>query len=756
MAKFSAEPPAPPPSTDESTPFRRNRTPRDRRLDLLDRLAARLISFGGASIVLAVIAIVLFVGAGALPLLRGASARPVTPAPPTATPAVTAVAVDEYQQQLLTVNESGTVEIADFAHPGARARTITLDLQGAQPTVATFDFARSLLAVGDARGGVHLFGLDWHVDYTDTGRQVSAVLGEPRHIAFFDSASAVQHLAVARTTEGLITLAADNAAGQLFTWSLDPVWETESRGSLPPLDPEAPADWLTAMAITQSGERLAVGTRDGRVALYDLKDAGAPDLELAFAASKRAVTAVAFLLGDKSLVVGDEQGGVWQWLPVRGDAGGAPTYVPVRNFAPHAAAVQGVQASPRDRSFLTLDQRGGIHLSHATAHRTYLELPDSAGHLRALAFAPKADGIVAVAADGRVLHWHLDNPHPEATLRTLFGKVWYEGYSQPEYVWQSTGGSDEFEPKLSLIPLIFGTLKGTFYAMMFSVPIALLAAIYVSQLARPGFRATVKPLIELMAAIPSVVVGFLAALWLAPRVQGHLIGTVLLLIFVPLFAVFASVLWLAIPLRFRHYLPDGIELVVIVPFILLGGWAALTIGPVIERAFFAGDVTQWLFSSQGIRYDQRNNIIVGLAMGFAVIPIIFTVSEDALSNVPTSLVSGALALGASRWQATWRIVLRAASPGIFAAIMLGLGRAVGETMIVLMATGNTPIMDWSIFNGMRTMSAAIAVEVPEAPQGGTLYRVLFATAFLLFVFTLLLNTLAGLVGARLRRRYGRF
>ena len=142
-------------------------------------------------------------------------------------------------------------------------------------------------------------------------------------------------------------------------------------------------------------------------------------------------------------------------------------------------------------------------------------------------------------------------------------------------------------------------------------------------------------------------------------------------------------------------------------------------------------------------------------MGFAVIPIIFAISEDAFSNVPRNLVSGSLALGANRWQTVSRIVLPTASPGIFSAIMIGFGRAVGETMIVLMATGNTPIRDWNPFNGFRTLSANIAVEIPEAPQFGTLYRVLFLAALLLFVVTFAVNTAAELVRQRLRERYAR-
>ena len=155
--------------------------------------------------------------------------------------------------------------------------------------------------------------------------------------------------------------------------------------------------------------------------------------------------------------------------------------------------------------------------------------------------------------------------------------------------------------------------------------------------------------------------------------------------------------------------------------------------------------------SWGLTYDQRNSLVVGFAMGFAVIPIIFTIAEDSLSNVPQHLRAGSLALGATPWQTAIRVILPTASPGIFSAIMIGFGRAVGETMIVLMATGNTPVMDWSIFNGFRALSANIAVELPEAPEGGTLYRVLFLAALLLFVMTFLVNTVAELVRLRLRQ-----
>ena len=155
----------------------------------------------------------------------------------------------------------------------------------------------------------------------------------------------------------------------------------------------------------------------------------------------------------------------------------------------------------------------------------------------------------------------------------------------------------------------------------------------------------------------------------------------------------------------------------------------------------------------GLQYDQRNAVVVGFAMGFAILPIIFTISEDAMSNVPNHLTSASLALGAVPWQTAVRIVLPIASPAIFSAVMLGFGRAVGETMIVLMATGNTPIMDWNVFNGFRALAANIAVEIPEAPLGGTLYRVLFLAALLLFITTFVVNTIAELIRQKMKKKY---
>jgi phosphate transport system permease protein len=193
---------------------------------------------------------------------------------------------------------------------------------------------------------------------------------------------------------------------------------------------------------------------------------------------------------------------------------------------------------------------------------------------------------------------------------------------------------------------------------------------------------------------------------------------------------------------------------VILPVIILTVWIAFAIGPIVEVQLVGGDLQAWLREVMGIPYDQRNALVVGLAMGLAIVPTIFSIAEDAVYGVPTHLINGSLALGATPWQTLVRVVLLTASPGIFSAVMIGLGRAVGETMIGLMATGNTPIMDLNLFEGMRTFAANIAVELPESAVDSTHYRILFLTAMVLFVITFLFNTLAEVVRQRLRTRYG--
>lgn len=250
-----------------------------------------------------------------------------------------------------------------------------------------------------------------------------------------------------------------------------------------------------------------------------------------------------------------------------------------------------------------------------------------------------------------------------------------QDYGTPEaplaYSWQPVST----EPKYSLLPLLQGTLKVTLIAMFFSVPISLAAAIYTAEFAPKWAREVYKPVVELLAGFPSVVLGFFA-------------------------------------------------------LIVLASWL------------------QELFD-----FEYRLNAVnAGLALSLAVIPIIFTVCEDALSAVPRKLREASWALGATRAETTIRVVLPAAVPGIFAGIVLGFGRAIGETMIVLMATGNAAITSWSFTDSTRTLPATIAAELAEVVFGSPHYRVLFFLGLLLFLITFVLNSAGSWIIVRLRNR----
>jgi phosphate transport system permease protein len=516
---------------------------------------------------------------------------------------------------------------------------------------------------------------------------------------------------------------------------------------------------VTALTLASRTELLAVGTEEGKVYHFDLRDAAKPLLVETTQASEhsKAITALAYLMGDRSLVVGDAAGQVVVWMPVREHPGTNQTRMTaVHRFAPHPSTVTDITISQRDKGFITTDVGGEIRLHHSTSEQTLLALAPQQGALRSTYFSPKADGLVGVTETNRLVHYHIANPYPEITQATLFSSVMYEGYERPELVWQSSSGSDDFEAKFSLTPLIFGTIKGTVYAVLLAVPLAVLAAIYTSMFMHPDYRAKIKPTIEIMAALPTVVLGFLAGLWFAPVLERNFPAMAGMVLVTP-FAVAASAgLFLLLPASVRNRIRPGVEALLMMPVIIAVVWGCLATNAWWESFLFDGHYKPWLQTHLGLNYDQRNAIVVGVAMGFAIIPIIYSISEEALTNVPKNLIAGSLALGATRWQTLTHLVLISASPGIFSALMIGLGRAVGETMIVLMATGNTPIMDWSLFNGFRTLSANIAVEIPEAPHGGTLYRTLFLAGLLLFVATFLLNTVAELIRQRLREKYSQF
>ncbi len=757
---MTTAPLAAPPAARAAAAASRQRTA-SRRL-FADRFARWAIAAGGIAIVASILGILAFILVEVLPLARVASVVPGRIVP-LAVDNARAMIVDEHRTHAVVLSGDGRVR-AFAAAGGEPLAAVDLVLAPAPVgTTATATARRvtataattSTLAAATEDGQVALVPVSFRVRFAEQTRVVEPSLGTPVVVAVPGAESApIRSLAIQLGEEGEALVAAQLADGSLmlvrravatnaFTGA---VAESLSSHRL-----EAPGE-LPHLLLDDLQRTLYAAGPAGELLEWSLED-GAPGPLHAISVGPSPITALTTLIGERALVVGQQDGSLSVWFPIRPDENVAETgLVRIREFPRHPGAIRHLVPSARNKGFLALDQSGLLGLYHSTSERTLWRGAAPLPGAEVLSYAPKADAAYLLG-DGHLAEMAIDNPHPEVSGRALFGKVWYEGYAEPDYVWQSTGASDDFESKLSLTPLLLGTLKGTVYSLLLAIPLGVFGAMYASQFMHPRLLRYVKPTVEIMAALPSVVLGFLAGLWLAPRLEGTFPALILALLVLPPLVLAAGLGWQLVPRRLRGRLWSGTEVLLFMVVLALGLWLCVALSRPVEDGLFGGSFQRWLLATTGLPYDQRNAVVIGLAMGFAVIPIIFAISEDAFSNVPRNLVAGSLALGANRWQTVTRVVLPSASPGIFSAIMVGFGRAVGETMIVLMATGNTPIMDWNPFNGFRTLSANIAVEIPEAPHGGTLYRVLFLAALLLFLVTFVVNTAAEIVRQRLRKRY---
>ncbi|MEI6658167.1 MAG: ABC transporter permease subunit [Planctomycetota bacterium] len=604
--------------------------------------------------------------------------------------------------------------------------------------------------------------------------------------------------------------------------------------------------------VSTLGDQLFLIAADGAARRYLIRNLDAPvEMErFSVAPAGTSVTAVERLFGGVALAVGDATGHVRVFFSTRGDAAadvaasGAEDglrMAEARDIEPPSgppAAVVAIAASPRSRLFAVSDATGAVRLLQSTTGRRVVEVPapkaaaDTAPALIAdhLCIASGENRLVA-AGRGSLTAWSIDPGYHEVSPASLLMPVWYENYAAASHAWETTG-HEAFESKFGLVPLIFGTIKATLYSMLFATPVAILAAIYASQFMHPRWKSRIKPTIEMMASLPSVVLGFMAGLVFSPVIERGLMPLITGFFVMPVAILLAAHLWQLIPSGWRTRHP-GWRLVAIAGGAVPAGiWLSRATAPVVERLLFGGDVAGWLDGRGGsgfggwvvaslplaalaalavvgrvvnpwlrratagwsqrrsalaalasfligvaatlamavavavlldsLRLDtrggifgtyvQRNALVVAVGMSFAIIPLIFTLADDALSSVPDHLRSASLGAGATPWQTAVRVIVPAAASGLFSAVMIGLGRAVGETMIVLMAAGNTPLVSWNLFNGFQTLSAAIATELPEAARGTAHYRVLFLAALTLFAITFVVNSVAEVVRQRFRRR----
>jgi phosphate transport system permease protein len=846
-----------------------------------ERTARVLIAAGGIGTILAVTTVFVFLAAVVVPLFRPAgidrAATIAFPAGPDSPPEF--LATDEYQ--LL-----GLEGLAG----GARVRVFTLGdgrileerelFEGAVPTALSFWPIGGQIAAGFSDGTVRIGRIGFEASFLPEDARLSLAqgqvqiheggvveltpegqlrrqsfashIGEPVPLPEAGPVALVDYtvtgsgpVVAAVTAEGTfhvfsVSQRKNLLTGEVITSTVGGALALPSRpgpvgGALPSrLLLSGVAD--TAYLFWENGHVVRVDTRRPWAPVVaeerDLWDE--PGVRL---------TALSFLIGKTTIVTGDSRGRVRTWFRVRADdaqTSDGTRLVLARELREAREAdisVTALAPSFRRRILAAGFADGRVDLFHVTSARLLGEVLAGTDPVAVLALSPK-DEAFAAQAGAELSLWRVNAPHPETTLSSLFRPVRYEGAEHPAHVWQSSSGTDDFEPKYGLVPLIFGTLKATFYSLLLGAPLALLAAIYTSEFLHPRSRARIKPAVELMASLPSVVLGFLAALVFAPFVA-EVVPSVLTAFFtVPLAFLAAAYLVQLLPRPAALWAGRWRFALLLLGALPAGLWGARLLGPAVERWLFEGNLKAWLAGQAGTgapgwflmllplaavavgaavaklvtprlrpwlrnlerhqaarfecakfalgglatlalawllaqavtgagfdsrdpfpgigpvlgTYVQRNSLVVGFVMGFAIIPIIYTLAEDALSSVPGHLRGASLAAGATPWQTAVRVVLPTAASGLFSALMIGLGRAVGETMIVLMAAGNTPILEWNIFNGFRTLSANIAVELPEAVVGSTHYRTLFLAALTLFLMTFVINTVAETVRLRFRKR----
>ncbi len=590
------------------------------------------------------------------------------------------------------------------------------------------------------------------------------------------------------------------------------------------------------LMLTGVGDNVLLIWEDGHFVRVDARNIESPKVaeEAEFlGVPDQRVTAVQFLVGKTTLLVGDSSGRVRAWFgtkPAKAKTPDGIVYDVGHEFPTSGSAITALTASAGNRTMAAGYADGRVRLYYVTSEKFLAEVQTAPAPVREVILAPKDDLLVAWS-DAGTWRYAIELGHPEITPSSILRPVRYEGYEKPEHVWQATGGNNAVETKFGLWPLVFGTIKATTYALLIGVPLALLAAIYTNAFLHPKTRALIKPTVELMASLPSVVLGFLCALLLAPFVERLLPAVLSLFLTMPAAFVLGAYLWQLLPEKWTLRLERWrfLFICLLIPAGLLG---ARLLGPLLERLLFGGDLKGWLNGNgpgpanglflillpvcalativllsrvvnpwyRGVAsklsrlenafldvskfvaavvftgvlsyalasficlfgydprgdlvgtYIQRNALVVGFTIGFAIIPIIYTIAEDALAAVPEHLRAASYACGATPWQTVNRITVPTAMSGMFSAVMIGLGRAVGETMIVLLGGGNTPILDWNMFNGFRTLSANIAVELPEAARNTTHYRTLFIAALILFAMTFVLNTVAEIVRQRFRKR----
>ena len=613
-----------------------------------ERTAKFFIYTGGFGTIVAVALIFIFLVGMVLPLFGGSETGEektvVTKSVPVDTPL--GIGCDEYRTVAFGVQPDGSIRTLDFA-TGQEIGTLDL-LEGKQPTAYASTKSQTEWIFGFEDGSVRFLKIGFKERFIeredlpeehqglavgehgrlDDGVVVRTPSDQFRFTALEaelgDAIKAARSPIVkidlsfppsgkafaALTRDKGLTVATIEKRPNMMTGKMR---EVAKKTTLPYEVPDGRA-LPEHLKLTGGGNELFLIWKDGFCIRYDARRLGddgnpVPDDRrraemLNLVDDGAEVRSVQFLIGKTTLLVGDNAGTVHAWFTTRPE-GKARTSVDgiemasARSYEGPRSAVRSLSVSRRSRMFMAGYENGEARVFQATRNATLAEVKNSTGAAAdCVALAPKEDSLILLARTG-LFRWEFDAGHHDVSMSTMFAPIWYEGETGPTDTWQSTGGEDS-EPKLGLMPLIFGTLKATFYSMLMAIPLALLAAIYTSEFLKPSVRTPVKSSIEMMASLPSVVLGFLAALVVAPFVADVLPATLAALLTIPFSFLLGARLWQMLPsdtaLRLSG-LPKFIALASTLPIgILLASW----VGPVMESVFFGGDIQKWLNQEEGV------------------------------------------------------------------------------------------------------------------------------------------------------------
>lgn len=531
------------------------------------------------------------------------------------------------------------------------------------------------------------------------------------------------------------------------------------------------------------------------------------------------------ILGRNTLLVSSESGELEGVAPFFGSE--KSDLVSIHRISMGSIGIEHMAAATNSRVVSTLSDNGTVTFFYVPTNRKLLEWSVAPGSQIFFSSGSRYCGILHANS---VTVAKLNLRFPEAGWRSFLSANWFEGYDSPMHLWQSSSGTVQGEIKLSIVPLLFGTMKGTFYTLLIAIPLGLISAIFSSEYLDPTNRARIKPIMELMASVPSVALGFVGAVAVAPLVRDRLFGVLLVayLTLGMLVSIPTLLVLLPQPIRLLANRRRGLLLILV---LMISIAISNSVATRLETLLFGGPLTLWLngefgplfpgwlclwlipcgvatfwasnhfhierklseryslfrrgtafgaiamqtgllgacvisasiiamvlsllgWDARGTildSYQERNALLVGIVLGFAIVPLIFTLSEDALQAVPQHLRAASMSCGATVWQTTVRVVIPTALSGLFSAVMLGLGRAIGETMVVLMVSGNSPIMELNPFSGFRTLSATLAMELPEAARGSTHYHSLFFVSLVLFFLTVVVNSIAEFVRLKFKK-----